>query len=76
MTFNKKFLRELKNRMNGSESYPMTKYSVDLLLTSNQLRVNDKHIILDAIRNDVYRNGDPLLVKQFWKENIDDSIFL
>lgn len=73
MTFNKNFLRKIKERLNGSDSYRMTKTSIDFLLKSKQLHDSDKNVIYDAIRNDVYRNGDPLLVKQFWNENINDS---
>lgn len=77
MTFDKDFLRELQKRLNSSSSgsslYPMTKYSVDGLLKFKQLVESDKKVILDAIRNDVCRKGDPLLVKQFWNENIEDS---
>lgn len=51
----------------------MTNQSVNLLLTSKQLRNTDKHVIFDAIRNDVCQNGDPLSLKQFWNENIVDS---
>jgi len=73
MTFNKEFLRKLQTKLNGSDSYRMTKYSVAGLLTFKQLQINDKHVIFDAIRNDVCQNRDPLLVKQFWNENIIDS---
>ena len=77
MTFNREFLIKLLRKLNNSDSYPMTKYSVTGLLTFKQLQINDKNIILDAIKNDVFRNGvfrngDPLLVKQFWNENIID----
>lgn len=50
----------------------MTKQSVKFLLQSS-LRNADKNIIFDAISNDTSRNNDPLLLKQFWYENIDDS---
>jgi hypothetical protein len=73
MTFNKEFLRKIQERLNCSDSYPMTKTSVDFLVKSKKHDVNDKRIIFDAIRNDIFRNGDPLLVKQFWNENINDS---
>ena len=72
MTFNKNFLRKIKERLNGSDSYRMTKTSIDFLLKSKQLHDSDKRIIFDAIRNDIFRNGDPLLVKQFWNENMND----
>ena len=72
MTFNQEFLRKLEERLNGSESYRMTKQSVKFLLQSS-LHNADKNIIFDAISNDTSRNNDPLLLKQFWYENIDDS---
>ena len=73
MTFNKEFMRELQKKMNGSDSYRMTKQSVEFLLKSKQLLDTDKYVIYDAIRNDIYQNGDPLLLKQFWNEKIVDS---
>ena len=73
MIFNKEFLRDLQKKLNGSDSYPMTKQSIEFLLNSKQLRDTDKNVIFDAIRNDVYRNDDPLLIKQLWNENIVDS---
>lgn len=73
MTFTKEFLRELQKILNGSDSYLMTKQSVEFLLKSKQLLDTDKYVIYDAIRNDIYQNRDPLLLKQFWNENIVDS---
>jgi len=73
MTFNKEFLRNLQTKLIGSDSYPMTKTSVDFLLKSKELHDTDKDTIFDAIRNDDSRNRDPLLLKQLWKENINDS---
>jgi hypothetical protein len=73
MTFNKEFLRDLQKKLNGSDSYSMTKQSIEFLVNSKQLRNTDKHVIFDAIRNDVCQNGDPLSLKQFWNENIVDS---
>jgi hypothetical protein len=73
MTFNKEFLIKLQERLNGLDSYPMTKQSVEFLLNSKQLRDTDKYVIYDAIRNDVYRNDELLLIKQLWNENIVDS---
>lgn len=72
MTFTKEFLRELQKRLANSDSYLMTKQSVKFLLNSKLLDT-DKNVIFDAIRNDVYRNEDPLLLKQFWNDNIVDS---
>ena len=77
MTFTREFLRELQQKLEGSNSYRMTKQSVMFLLNPRQLlQDTDKNFIFDAIRNDVYRNGDPLLLKQFWIDNIVDSKFL
>jgi hypothetical protein len=76
MTFNKEFLRKIQERLANSDSYRMTKQSVEFLLKSQRLYYTDKNIILDAIRNDVCQNGDPLSLKQLWKENIHDSSFL
>lgn len=67
------FLRKLQERLTNSDSYRITKTSVDFLVNSKQLRNTDKHVIFDAIRNDVCQNGDPLSLKQFWNENIVDS---
>jgi hypothetical protein len=73
MTFNRNFLRELQEKLRDSDSYSMTKQSIEFLLNSKQLRDTDKNVIFDTIRNDVYRNDDPLLIKQLWNENIVDS---
>lgn len=73
MTFNKEFMRKIQEKLNGSDSYRMTKQSVEFLLKSKQLLDTDKYVIYDAIRNDIYQNGDPLLLKQFWNEKIVDS---
>jgi hypothetical protein len=72
MTFNREFLKELQQRLDGSDSYRITKQSVEFLLQSS-LRNSDKNIIFDAIRNDTSRNEDELKLRQFWYENIDDS---
>jgi len=72
MTFNKNFLIKLKQKLANSDSYPMTKQSVEFLLKSKPCD-NDNLIILDAIINDVYQKGDQLLVKQFWNENMNDK---
>ena len=73
MIFTKEFLRELQQKMRVSDLYRMTKQSVEFLLKSKQLLDTDKYVIYDAIRNDIYQNRDPLLLKQFWNENIVDS---
>jgi hypothetical protein len=72
MLFNRKFLKELQKRLNGSDSYLMTKYSVKLLLKSEILQETDKNVIFDAIRNDVYCNEDPLSLRKLWNERIKD----
>ena len=72
MTFTREFLRELKQRLANSDSYQMTNQSVKFLLNSKLLD-NDKNVIFDAIRNDVYRNKDPLSLRKLWNERIKDS---
>ena len=71
--FLKEFLKELQKRLNGSDSYLMTKYSVKLLLKSQILQETDKNVIFDAIRNDVHQNKDPLSLRKLWNERIKDS---
>ena len=67
MTF-VEFLRELKKKLNGSDSYRMTKNSVNFfLLKSRQLYEIDKNIIFDAICNDTLCN-DPLSLRNLWNE--------
>jgi hypothetical protein len=70
MTF-VEFLRELKKKLNGSESsYRMTKKSVEFFLKSRQVYEIDKKIIFDAIRNDTLRQNneqsDPLSLCAWW----------
>lgn len=60
------FLRELKKKLNGSDSYRMTKNSVEILLKSRQLYKIDKNIIFDAIYNDTFGNEDPLSLRNLW----------
>ncbi len=73
MTFAREFLREIQQRANSSGSYPMTNYSVNLLLTSKRLQETDKNVIYDAISNDVHRNKDPLSLRKLWNERIKYS---
>ena len=72
MTFTKEFLRELQKILNGSDSYLMTKQSVEFLLKSKQLHEGDKKIIFDAIHNDILRQNkeqsDPLSLCAWWNE--------
>ena len=73
MTFNQEFLRELQQKLEGSNSYRMTKQSVMFLLTSKRLQETDKNVIYDAISNDVHRNKDPLSLRKLWNERIKNS---
>ena len=68
MKFNRNFLRELQEKLRDSESYQMTKLSVQILLTSPKLYERDKKIIFHAIHNDYHRNGDPLSLRGLWNE--------
>ena len=73
MTFNKEFLRKLQTKLNGSDSYRMTKTSVDFLLKSKELHETDKKIIYSSLVNDNSKNKDPLLLAVFWNENITET---
>lgn len=73
MTFNKDFLRKLKQRLNGSSWYPMTNQNVNLLLTSTRLQENDKKIIFSSLVNDNSNYDDPFLLAVFWNDNINDT---
>ena len=73
MTFTREFLRELQQKLKGSNSYRMTKQSVMFLLTSKRLQETDKNVIYDAISNDVHRNKDPLSLRKLWNERIKYS---
>jgi hypothetical protein len=70
MTFTKEFMIKLQKRLNCSGLYPTTEISVDALLKSKP-HYTDKDSTFDAIRKDVLWNCDPLLLKQFWNENIN-----
>jgi hypothetical protein len=72
MTFNNKFLRELKQRVTKSDSYPMTKNQVQIL-TKMRLVETDKNVIFDAISNDFHRNNDPLSLRKLWNDKINDE---
>jgi len=64
-------LKELEQKLKGSNSYPMTKNSIQFLLKSRPLYKNDKKIIFDAIRIDTLCNEDPLSLCDLWnKKNI------
>ena len=72
MSFTREFLRELQQKLNGSDSYLMTKQSVEFLLKSKQLLDTDKYVIYDAIHNDILRQNkeqsDPLSLCAWWNE--------
>ena len=70
------FLRELKKKLNGSDSYRMTKNSVEFLLKSRQLYdETDKKIIFDAIHNDAFHNNDPLSLRNLWNnQNLNSKL--
>jgi hypothetical protein len=72
MTFNQEFLRELQKELSNSDLYRITKTSVNFFLKSKQHNT-DKTVIFDAIRNDVIKNGDPLLLRKLWNKRINDS---
>ena len=73
MTLKKEFLRELKKRMNGLDSYPMTEKSINGLLTLKQLLESDKKIIFSSLVNDISKNQDPFLLAVFWNDNINEQ---
>ena len=74
MTFNQEFLRELQQKLEGSNSYRMTKQSVMFLLKSKRLCEDDKKIIFSSLVNDISTNKDndkdPLSLTIFWNTNI------
>ena len=65
MTF-VEFLRELDQLIQCSNLYPMTKRSVQILLSSRKHCEINKNIIFDAINNDAIRNNDPLSLRNLW----------
>jgi len=71
MTFKREFLRELQQKMRVSDLYPITKYTVNLLV-NKQLQDSDKYAIFDAIHNDIIRQNkeqsDPLSLCAWWNE--------
>ena len=74
MTF-VEFLREIKKKLNGSDSYMMTKHSVQILLSSRKHCETDKNIIFDAINNDASRNNDPLSLRNLWNnQNLNSKL--
>ena len=72
MIFNLEFLKELQNRLNGSDSYRMTKYSVKSLLKSKILEEDNKKIIFSSLIHDISNNNDPLSLAVFWNTNINN----
>lgn len=72
MTFNEDFLKKLKQIANGSKSYRMTNYSVEILLKSKQLLESDKNIVFSSLVNDNSKYNDPFLLAVFWNDNIND----
>jgi|LakMenE18May11ns_1017448.scaffolds.fasta_scaffold6156351_1 hypothetical protein len=67
MTFNK-FLEELEKKLKSSDSYPMTKRSLNILRNSRYHKESDENVIYDAINNDTSRNNDPLSLRGWWNE--------
>jgi hypothetical protein len=61
------FLKELEQKLKGSESYPMTTHSVRILLNM-RIQQKDINIIFDAINNDTFHNNDPLSLRNLWNE--------
>jgi hypothetical protein len=60
-------LKELEQKLKGSNSYPMTTRSVKILLNM-RIQQNDINIIFDAINNDTFHNNDPLSLRNLWNE--------
>lgn len=67
MTFIK-FLEELDKKLNGSDSYQMTKQSLNILRSYRYHKESDKDVIYDAINNDTARKNDPLSLRDWWNE--------
>ena len=61
------FLKELEQKLKGSNLYPMTTHSVQILLNM-RIQQKDINIIFDAINNDTFRNEDPLSLHNLWNE--------
>jgi hypothetical protein len=68
----RELLRELKQKLNSSNSYRMTKTSVEILLTKKQLKEDDKKIIFSSLVNDNSKYNDPLSLAVFWNTNINN----
>ena len=73
MTFNRKFLRELQQRLANSDLYPMTKKQVQSLINMQQLVETDKNVIFSSLINDISRYGDKKSLSIFWNEKINDK---
>ena len=61
------FLKELDQKLKGSNLYPMTTQSVQILLNM-RIQQKDINIIFDAINNDTFHNNDPLSLRNLWNE--------
>ena len=61
------FLKELEQKLKGSNLYPMTTHSVQILLNM-RIQQKDINIIFDAINNDTFQNNDPLSLRNLWNE--------
>ena len=61
------FLKELDQKLKGSNLYPMTTQRVQILLNM-RIQQKDINIIFDAIHNDTFRNEDPLSLRNLWNE--------
>ena len=62
------FLKELDQKLKGSNLYPMTTRSVQILLKNMRIQQKDINIIFDAINNDTFRNEYPLSLRNLWNE--------
>jgi len=72
MTFTQEFLKELKQRLNNSNLYPRTKYTVKCLLKSKKEHQANKLLIFDAIGDDTSHNNDQLSLKKLWDTKVAD----
>lgn len=70
------FLKELEKKLKGSDSYPMTKNSLNILRSSRYHKENDENFIYDAINNDAARNKDPLSLRDWWNKKKTTSILM
>ena len=72
MTFNRKFLRELQQRLANSDLYPMTKKQAQSLINM-QLVETDKNVIFSSLIDDISRYEDKKSLSIFWNEKINDK---